>query len=82
MSVASATSSPGCSVSPERPGPSEIDADLAAFYRVWLGRTDFSSAVAAREIVLDGPSSLARAFPAWLQLSHLAPIVRASREPR
>lgn len=73
----------------ERPEPSvclidpgydvdlEIDADLAAFYRVWLGHTDLAVAVEAREIVLDGAPSLAQAFPSWLQLSHLAPIVRA-----
>lgn len=76
----------------ERPEPSvclidpgydvdlEVDADLAAFYRVWLGRSDFAEVLAAREIVLDGPPWLVRAFPSWLQLSHLAPIIRGRGE--
>lgn len=76
----------------ERPEPSvclfdpghdidlEVDADLAAFYRVWLGRTDFEVAMARGEIVLDGVPAIARAFPVWLQLSHLAPVIRARDE--
>lgn len=73
----------------ERPEPSvclidpgfdvdlEVDADLAVFYRVWLGRSDFREALAARDIVIDGSPVLVRAFPSWLQLSPLAPVVRS-----
>ncbi len=69
-----------CGIDPVNDVDLDIDADPAAFYRVWLGRTDFAAAVAARDIVVEGPPALARAFPSWLRLSHLAPIVRTRGE--
>ncbi len=53
-----------------------VAADLGAFTRVWLGDISFEQAVRAREIRLDGPRELLRAFPGWLLLSHYAGVVR------
>ncbi len=55
-----------------------VTADLAAFYRVWLGRISFQEAMQEGLVELDGLPALAQAFPRWLQLSHLAGAVRAA----
>ena len=55
-----------------------VTADISDLYRVWLGRITFGRAVEDGLIELDGPPALARAFPRWLQLSHLAGAVRAA----
>ena len=44
---------------------------------IWLGDVSFASAVQSGDLVIEGPRSLARAFPGWLQLSMFAPIERA-----
>lgn len=74
----------------ERPGPSAclqdpgfatdlvVDADLAAFYEVWLGRIPLAAAQAAGRVQLNGPPTLSRAFPRWLLLSPMAPSVRSA----
>jgi hypothetical protein len=53
-----------------------VSADLAAFTRVWLGDVSFADAVRSREVRVDGPRDLVRAFPGWLLLSHFAGIAR------
>ncbi len=55
-----------------------VTADIADLYRVWLGRITFGRAVEDGLIQIDGPPALVRAFPRWLQLSHLAGAVRAA----
>lgn len=64
----------------ERPEPSlcltdpgfEVDlyvtADTAVMHRVWMGQMDLARALADRQIELDGPAPLRRAFPGWLAL--------------
>ena len=51
-------------------------ADLSAFYQVWLGQIDYSTALRSGTIKLDGPPSLAREFPKWLMWSPMAHHVR------
>ncbi len=53
-----------------------VAADLGAFTRVWLGDLSFEQAVRSRDIRLDGPRELVRAFPGWLLLSHFASVAR------
>ena len=53
-----------------------VHADLLLFYRVWLGHVDYDAAIRCRTLVVDGPPSLARAFPRWLMWSVMARFVR------
>lgn len=53
-----------------------VNADLAAMFEVWLGRTPLGDAVAAELVRVAGPPSLARAFPSWLALAPIAYAVR------
>jgi len=55
-----------------------VTADISDLYRVWLGRTTLGRAIEDGLIQIDGPPALGRAFPRWLQLSHLAGAVRAA----
>jgi hypothetical protein len=55
-----------------------VTADLAALYRVWLGRAPLAAAMRDGAIHLDGPRGLVRAFPSWWALSPTAPAVRAA----
>ena len=53
-----------------------VAADLGAFTRVWLGDVSFEQALRSRDVRLEGPRDLARAFPGWLLLSHYAGVAR------
>ncbi|MBN2623951.1 MAG: helix-turn-helix transcriptional regulator [Acidimicrobiales bacterium] len=61
----------------------EVDAvlrsDLATLYRMWEGEIDLLDAVKAGTIDLTGPRWVVAGLPRWLQLSPIAPIVRATR---
>jgi DNA-binding HxlR family transcriptional regulator len=61
----------------------EIDAvlrsDLATLYRMWGGEIELLDAVKAGDIELTGPRWIVAGLPRWLQLSEVAPIVRAAR---
>ena len=57
----------------------QVDADLGAMVRVWLGDISFDSAVKSGGIRLSGARALARAFPSWLMLSHFARVPRPER---
>ncbi|RPJ22916.1 MAG: transcriptional regulator [Chloroflexi bacterium] len=54
-----------------------VRADLAALYKVWLGRMTFAEAVRDRQVELDTVPSLARNFPRWFAWSPIAETVRA-----
>jgi DNA-binding HxlR family transcriptional regulator len=43
-----------------------LTADLATLYRVWGRRETFAGALRCGLVALDGPPTLARAFPGWL----------------
>jgi DNA-binding HxlR family transcriptional regulator len=64
----------------------EVDAvlrsDLATLYRVWEGEIDLLDAVRAGVAELTGPRWIVAGLPRWLQLSPIAPIVRAARGGR
>jgi hypothetical protein len=56
-----------------------IDADLAAMYKVWLGRVDLRDAVRAGSVELHGQPALVRRIPCVFLLSLVAPFVVAAR---
>lgn len=55
-----------------------VTADIAAFYRVWLGRITLAEALRDGLVELDGTTPLVRAFPGWFALSSFASAVRAA----
>lgn len=55
-----------------------VTADLAVFYRVWLGRAPLAEAMRQGLVEFDGPTRLVRAFPQCLKLSMFADVVRAA----
>jgi DNA-binding HxlR family transcriptional regulator len=55
-----------------------VSADLRALTRVWMGDVPLAEALRAGLIRLDGPPSLVRMFPSWLQLSSFAGVERAA----
>ena len=55
-----------------------VHANLALFYRIWLGKADFSRSVSCGEVVIEGPPSLANQFPRWLMWSPMSHLVRQS----
>jgi len=58
-----------------------LRADLAALYRMWEGEIELLDAMRAGDIALTGHRRVVSGLPRWLQLSAVAPIVRAVREP-
>jgi DNA-binding HxlR family transcriptional regulator len=54
-----------------------VDADLAAFARVWLGELPIRQAIREGAINLNGDRHAVRQFPSWLLLSTLAAVPRA-----
>jgi DNA-binding HxlR family transcriptional regulator len=55
-----------------------VTADIAAFYRVWLGRSTLAEAVRTGQVHLDGTPGDIRAFPRWFAWSPMADVVRAA----
>jgi DNA-binding HxlR family transcriptional regulator len=53
-----------------------VDADLAAFARVWLGELPMRQAIREGAVSLNGDRQMAREFPSWLLLSTLAAVPR------
>ncbi len=56
-----------------------VTAELAALYKVWLGRITFEEAVGNQQVDLDATPSLVRNFPRWFAWSPVAGAVRAER---
>ena len=54
----------------------EVDADLAALTKVWMGDVRLSEAMRSGLVRLKGPGPLVRAFPGWLALSPFAGVER------
>jgi DNA-binding HxlR family transcriptional regulator len=63
-----------------------VHADLALFYRLWLGYIEYGSAVRSRSVVVDGRPALVKQLPTWLMWSPMSRFVRerecAPLEPR
>jgi DNA-binding HxlR family transcriptional regulator len=55
-----------------------VTADIAAFYRVWLGRITLTEALRDGLVELYGTTPLVRAFQGWFALSPFANVVRAA----
>jgi hypothetical protein len=55
-----------------------VTADLAAFYRVWLGRITIAKAVHRGDVRLDGMPADIRSFQHWFAWSPMADTVRAA----
>jgi hypothetical protein len=56
-----------------------ITADLATFFQIWLGKTDFYEACQEGLVAIDAIPALAEAFPKWFAYSPAAETVRAAR---
>lgn len=56
-----------------------VEGDLATFFKVWLGRLEYSEALAAGELSVSGIPRLTRDFPRWFMWSPATAAVRAAR---
>jgi DNA-binding HxlR family transcriptional regulator len=56
-----------------------VTADLATFFRVWLGHIDYHDAIDGGGVQIDGMPQHIRAFPDWFAWSPAAGTVRAAR---
>jgi DNA-binding HxlR family transcriptional regulator len=57
-----------------------VRAELAFFYRVWLGSMEFAEATRCGAVTVDGRPALVSALPHWFTWSPMAPYFRADRE--
>ena len=53
-----------------------VRADLAFFYRVWLGHIEYDAALRCRSVVVEGLPALAKQLPRWFMWSPMARFVR------
>src|SRR5262245_199154 len=53
-----------------------VRADLAFFYRVWLGQIEYDAATRCGSLVVEGPPALAKQLPRWFMWSPMARFVR------
>ena len=58
-----------------------VRADLAFFYRVWLGHIEYDAAIRCRSVVVEGPPALAKQLPRWFMWSPMARFVREREHP-
>lgn len=56
-----------------------VTADIAAFYRTWLGRITLGEAMRESLVRLEGAPAVMRGFPRWFAWSLMADAVRAAR---
>jgi DNA-binding HxlR family transcriptional regulator len=56
-----------------------VRADLALFYRIWLGYVEWTTAVRAGDVIVEGTPALIRALPRWLLWSPMAVHVRSEK---
>lgn len=55
-----------------------VEADLATYFKLWLGRLEYQEALTAHDVTVTGIPRLTRAFPRWFTWSPAAPAVRAA----
>ena len=53
-----------------------VRADLALFYRVWLGHIEYDAALRCGSVVVEGLPALAKQLPHWFMWSPMARFVR------
>ena len=58
-----------------------VRADLAFFYRVWLGHIEYDAAIRCRSVVVEGLPALAKQLPRWFMWSPMARFVREREHP-
>lgn len=56
-----------------------VTADLATFFKLWLGRISYHEALESQGVQVEGAPRLVRAFPNWFAWSHAAETVRTAR---
>jgi hypothetical protein len=56
-----------------------VQGQVAALYRVYMGRCDPGEEIAAGQLSLAGHPALIRAFPTWFTWSNFSPTVRTAR---
>jgi hypothetical protein len=56
-----------------------VDGQLAALYRVYMGRCGLNEEIGAGQLALAGAPALIRAFPTWFTWSNFSSTVRAAR---
>ncbi|MBI5670481.1 MAG: helix-turn-helix transcriptional regulator [Chloroflexi bacterium] len=57
-----------------------VTADLATFFKLWLGRIRYAEAIADGNITVEGLPVYVRAFPGWFLWSPAAPAVQLVQE--
>ena len=55
-----------------------VRSTVRTMYRIWLGREELPDAMREERVRVNGDRRLVRRFPGWLELSPLAPAVRAA----
>ncbi len=55
-----------------------VRSSVRTMYRIWLGREELRDAMSDERVRVEGDERLVRRFPGWLELSPLAPAVRAA----
>jgi DNA-binding HxlR family transcriptional regulator len=55
-----------------------VRADLAFFYRLWMGHTEYDAAIRCGAVVVDGPRVLAKQLPRWFLWSPFARVIRGN----
>jgi DNA-binding HxlR family transcriptional regulator len=56
-----------------------VEGEVAALYRIYMGRRDLAEEIAAGGLVLAGDPDLVRAFPTWFTWSNFSSTVRGAR---
>ncbi len=54
-----------------------VTADIAEFFKLWLGRIDYADAIGGDKLNVEGIPQYLRAFPDWFAWSPAAPAIRA-----
>ena len=65
-----------CLKDPGFPVDVVVSADLQTLTAVWMGDVPMAEALRSGAVRVDGPPSLVRAFPTWLELSSFARVKR------
>lgn len=68
-----------CQTDPDYPVDVLVEAELATFFKLWLGRLDYDEALARHGVKVTGAPRFTSAFPTWFTWSPVAPAVRAVR---
>ena len=65
-----------CDADPEYPVEVTVTAPLALMTRIWRGDLEWSTALRAGRLTLEGPTASCRALPTWFTLSTFAAVAR------